>query len=206
MDADHRHLDFDRRVPFADNFYDVQARRLFDGRWDMPFRVVAVEGYKHDGKLYMYFGPVPAFLRMPLLAATDVGDGELTRSRMVARLRGRDDRAGAGSGGAIRRFARGDAPLPLGRSDRGRRRGTFAIGVGSTLLYLGSGPWVYHEAILWGIAFSLAAFDAILAWIQRPRWWVLVPRRAVHRAGGREPAHRRARPGGRARRARGCSC
>ena len=62
----------------------MQARRLFDGRWDMPLRVVAVEGYQHDHKLYMYFGPVPAFLRMPLLAATDVGDGELTMEWMVA--------------------------------------------------------------------------------------------------------------------------
>ncbi len=164
-------LDFERRVPFADNFYDVQARRLFDGHWDMPLRVVSVEGYQHDGKLYMYFGPVPAFLRMPVLALTDVGNGELTRVWMVAGFAVAMTALG-GLGWRIRRFARGDAPFRWVEAIA-VAVGAFAIGVGSTLLYLGSGPWVYHEAILWGIAFALAAFDAILAWIQRPRWWVL---------------------------------
>ena len=164
-------LDFERRVPFADNFYDVQARRLFDGHWDMPLRVVSVEGYKHDGKLYMYFGPVPAFLRMPVLALSDVGNGELTRVWMVAGFAVAMTALG-GLGWRIRRFARGDAPFRWVEAIA-VAIGAFAIGVGSTLLYLGSGPWVYHEAILWGIAFALAAFDAILAWIQRPRWWVL---------------------------------
>jgi len=46
-------------------------------------------------------------------------------------------------------------------------------GCGTAALFLASRAWVYHEAILWGIAFSLAAFGAILTWIERPRWWVL---------------------------------
>lgn len=164
-------FDFSRRVSFGDDFYDVQARRLFDGHWDMPLDVVAVEGYRHDGKLYMYFGPVPAFLRMPLLAATDVGDGELTHEWMVAAFA--VALAALGSlAWRIRRFVRGD--VALGAMEAAAIGfGAFAIGAGSTLLYLGSGPWVYHEAILWGVAFSLAAFAALLAWVERPRWWVL---------------------------------
>ena len=67
---------------------------------------------------------------------------------------------------------RGDAPIGWIEATA-VGLGVFAAGTGSTLLYLGSGPWVYHEAILWGIAFSLAAFGAILAWVERPRWWVL---------------------------------
>jgi hypothetical protein len=164
-------LDFERRVPFGDNFYDVQARRLFDGHWDMPLNVVAVEGYEQNHKLYMYFGPVPAFLRMPVLALTDVGNGELTREWMVAGFVVAMAALG-GLGWRIRRFARGDAPFRWVEAIA-VALGAFAVGVGSTLLYLASGPWVYHEAILWGITFALAAFDAILAWIQRPRWWVL---------------------------------
>ena len=35
-------FDFARRMPFSDNFYDVQAERLFDGQWDMPLNVVAI--------------------------------------------------------------------------------------------------------------------------------------------------------------------
>ncbi len=164
-------FDFGRRVSFGDDFYDVQARRLFDGRWDMPLQVVAVEGYTHDGEIYMYFGPTPAFLRMPLLAATDVDDGEMTQELMVVGFAVAMVALG-GLGWRIRRFARGNARV--GWSEAAAVGiGALGVGAGSTLLYLGSGPWVYHEAILWGIAFSLAAFDALLAWLWRPRWWVL---------------------------------
>lgn len=164
-------FDFGRRLTYADDFYDVQARRLFDGRWDMPLRVVAVEGYEHDGQLYMYFGPTPSFLRMPLLAATDVDDGEQTQELMVVAFVVAMVAIG-GLGWRIRRFARGDAPVGWWEASA-VGIGALGVGAGSTLLYLGSGPWVYHEAVLWGIAFSLAAFDALLAWVQRPRWWVL---------------------------------
>jgi hypothetical protein len=137
----------------------------------MPLQVVAVEGYTHDGKIFMYFGPTPAFLRMPVLAATDVGDGEMTQELMVVGFAAAMVALG-GLGWRIRRFARGDARV--GWWEAGAvGAGALGVGAGSTLLYLGSGPWVYHEAILWGIAFSLLAFDALLAWLWRPRWWVL---------------------------------
>jgi hypothetical protein len=164
-------FDFDRRVPFGDDIYDVQARRLFDGRWDMPLDVVAVEGYRHDGKLYMYFGPVPSFLRMPVLAATDVRAGELTQEWMVISYAAA--LAALGSlAWRIRRLVRGDARVGLLEAVT-IAIAAVAFGAGSTLLFLGSGPWVYHEAILWGIAFSIMAFDAFLAWLERARWWIL---------------------------------
>jgi hypothetical protein len=47
-------------------------------------------------------------------------------------------------------------------------------GCGTAAVFLASRAWVYHEAILWGLAFSLAAFEAILAWIERPRAGVLL--------------------------------
>jgi hypothetical protein len=49
----------------------------------------------------------------------------------------------------------------------------FVLGAGTTVMFLGVGPYVYHEAILWGVALAFAAFEAILAWIERPRPWVL---------------------------------
>jgi hypothetical protein len=45
---------------------------------------------------------------------------------------------------------------------------TFLLGAGSVLLYLGSQPTVYHEAALWGIAFALCAYAAILDVQRRP--------------------------------------
>ncbi len=63
------------RVPFSANFYDVQAHRLLHGHLSMPASVLDIEGYEHGGRTYMYFGPVPALLRLPVAAVTDSLDG-----------------------------------------------------------------------------------------------------------------------------------
>src|SRR5262249_35129671 len=72
----------------------------------------------------------------------------------------------------IRRLVRGDAPLT--RTEEWVTAATAVVaGVGSSLYFLGSMPLVYHEAIIWGVAFALLAFDALLAWIERPNGRVL---------------------------------
>ena len=50
------------------NFYDVQAHSLLHLHWDVPAKQVAFEGFLVDGKTYVYFGPVPALLRLPVVA------------------------------------------------------------------------------------------------------------------------------------------
>src|SRR5690606_10232791 len=72
------------QVQFFDDFYDAQARSLFNGRLDVPPEVVGFEGFLIDGKTYIYFGPFPSLLRMPLLAVTDRFDGRLTTLSMLA--------------------------------------------------------------------------------------------------------------------------
>ena len=71
------------------NFHDTQVRAWLDGRWDVPPEVVTIEGFVTDGRTYLYFGPVPALLRLPLMAATDAFDGRLTRAVDAHRLRRR---------------------------------------------------------------------------------------------------------------------
>jgi len=160
-------LDFGRRIPFGGDFYDAQAHSLLSGTLDMPASVVRLEGFRYHGHLVMYFGPFPALLRLPTAALTHSLDGRTGRAAMllafvVAMI----------AGGRLlfraRRLVRRDAPWT-------RREGwmtalaAIVLGVGSSLLFLGSGPFVYHEAIIWGVAFALAAFDAILMWIEQPR-------------------------------------
>src|SRR4029079_1905943 len=47
-------------------------------------------------------------------------------------------------------------------------RSAAVLGGGSVVLFLANRPFVYHEAILWGIALSLAAYDQITAYSLAP--------------------------------------
>ena len=148
------------------NFYDVQARSLLHLHWDVPLRVLNIEAFVVNGKSFMYFGPFPAFLRLPIVAVTDRFDGRLTQLSMLL--------AFVVSLIVLGRLAWRARQLVLGdRSvDRGEAWATGAlagvIGGGSVVLFLANRPFVYHEAILWGIALSLAAYDQITAYSLAP--------------------------------------
>ncbi len=152
--------------PTAGDFYDVQARSLLHGHWDVPRASLAVEGFVHNGKVYEYFGPLPAFLRMPVVALTDQYDGRLGQISMLlaftvalgftARLLIR-----------TRRLVLGTAPI--GRAEQWAVGAfVFAVGAGSVLAFLASRSWVYHEAELWGAALALGAIDAVVAFTIGP--------------------------------------
>ncbi|HKA94616.1 MAG TPA: hypothetical protein VKE97_12505 [Acidimicrobiia bacterium] len=155
------------------DFYDIQAHSLLHFHWDVPAKEVAFEGFLIDGKTYLYFGPVPALLRMPFVALSDSLDGRLTQVSMLAafavalvfvtRLSWR-----------IRRLVRGDAPVTrLELWSVGAY--VFLVAVGSVMFFLASRAFVYHETELWGAALALAAYDAILAVLLEPsRRWIIL--------------------------------
>ena len=155
------------------NFYDIQAHSLLDLRWDVPAKQVVFEGFLVDGKTYVYFGPVPALLRLPVVAFTDSLDGRLTQVSMLAafavamvfvtRLSWR-----------IRGLVRGDGPVS--RLDLWAMGGyLFLVATGSVMLFLASRAFVYHETELWGAALALAAYDAILGALLEPsRRWIIL--------------------------------
>jgi hypothetical protein len=155
------------------DFYDTQAHSLLELRWDVPAKEVGLEGFRIDDKTYLYFGPVPALLRMPILAFTHSLDGRLTQVSMltafavalvfIARLSWR-----------IRRLVRGDAPVT--RVELWAVGGyMFLIATGSVMFFLASRAHVYHETELWAAALALAAYDAILAFLCEPsRRWILL--------------------------------
>ncbi len=148
-----------------DNFFDAQARAFLDGRWDVPRSVVAFEGFEVGGKTYLYFGPWPALLRMPVLAVTDRFDGRLTTVSMavaMAVLAVAAYRLNL----VVREIVRGAAGVT-----RGEIVATAALAVAVLAgppLWLASAAVVYHEAILWGLALTLATLDAAARWILRP--------------------------------------
>jgi hypothetical protein len=150
---------------YFDNFFDAQARALFHGHLDVPRDVVQFEGFLIDGRTYIYFGPVPALLRMPLLLVTDRFDGRLTAVSMLAAtivLAVAAFRLVC----VLRAAVRGDAPIvprePLAM-------GLLAVAcLAAPPLFLASSAVVYHEAAIWGLALAVAGFDAVARWQREP--------------------------------------
>ena len=142
------------------DFYDLQARALFHGHLDVPPGSLGIEAFVVGGRHYMYFGPFPALLRMPLLAVTDRFDGRLTAPSMlvgwcvlavglIALMR------------IVRRVVAPDTLIGPGiRVGAGALMAT-VLG-GSSLVFLASQPWVYHEVYVWSAAGSVATLAALI--------------------------------------------
>ncbi|HVU35122.1 MAG TPA: tetratricopeptide repeat protein [Opitutaceae bacterium] len=154
--------------PFG-SFYDAQAESLLNGHLDVPPEAIEFEAFVHDHKSYGYFGPTPALLRLPW-ALIHAEHGRLTRlyllgyfaaSLLAAYLLLRDVCARRTGGGAPR------PPWII--------LVVLNAGLGSTLLYLGSRAYVYHEAILCGVAFALWSIWATLRYARTTALrWALV--------------------------------
>lgn len=154
---------------YTSDFYDVQARQLFHGHLSVPLDRIGLEAFRHGDQYHLYFGIFPTVLRMPLLLLTDRFDGRLTQPSMLlawvvllVAVRGLAWRT--------RVFVRGDvAACPVDRIDRVVACGAPVLVAAATpVLFLASVTAVYHEAILWGFAASLLAFDRLLVVLDRP--------------------------------------
>lgn len=150
---------------FFTDFYDAQARALFHGHWYVPPHVVSIEGFAVKGHIYMYYGPFPALLRMPILLFTSSLDGRLTQVSMLlallvalvctARLAWKIRNLVSSASVTIKESVLVACAIAL-------------IGIGSVFLLLATVPIVYHEAEAWGAALAIAAFDALVGFLIRP--------------------------------------
>ena len=157
--------DFLVREPFG-NFFDAQARAFLHGHWNVPASQLAFEGFLINGKTYTYFGTWPSVLRIPLLEFAPSTYGRLTQLSMLLAF-------AVFTAGVIalhwriRELLRPDAPV--GRGDTLLAVAVpIVLGCGSSVLYLASRAWVYHEAILWGVAWSVVAYERIIAFLRSP--------------------------------------
>ncbi len=160
------------RIFFPDefgNFYDYQALSFLAGRLDVPSVALGAEAFTFGGKTYGYFGPTPAFLRLPFVFL-DLGFGLLTRPFLIAYFF-----ASLAAVYALylhaTRLLSPTAPTP---SRTAVALLTVATGLGTTLLFLGSRAYIYHEANLCGIAFALWSAWCSLRWLSTPasRAWL----------------------------------
>src|SRR5438132_1016186 len=132
--------------------YDSQAEHFLRGDVDVDAEAISHEAMIVNDHVRMYFGPFPALLRIPLNFAYPAGHGKWSRiSGFCAALVALFAVAGL-IGTALR-----SSPL----SSRGRTwLGNACIGgfaLGSPLLLLLGNLSIYDEAIIWGLAWSLAA-------------------------------------------------
>lgn len=154
------------RASGISGLYELQARSLLEGRWDVPARAAWIEGIRIEGRTYLYYGPWPAILRLPAVALSDRVDGHLTQASttlafavlLVAAAR---------LVWQARTMLRPDAPWSR-REAVGSALVVAAAGLGTPAVFAGSVPIVYHEAELWGAAWALVAYDAVVALARRP--------------------------------------
>ena len=147
-------------------FYDLQARQFFHGRLDVPPGDLGLEAFALRGKEYMYFPPLPSLLRAPILLVTDELDSKLTAFSMLG--------AWILSAVLIALIMWRVRLLMRGRAQLGRAEAAgfgillFTLMSGSVVLFLGSLPFVYHEAYAWAIAMALGATFSIIGLLHRP--------------------------------------
>ena len=132
--------------------FDSQAEHLLRGDAGVSGDAIRHEVMIRDGRSFMYFGPFPAFVRMPLNYFYPKGHGQWSRiSGFCAGII-----ALAAFTALVRR-----ALLSSRLSFRWRNWvGNICLvgfAFGSPLLLLMGDVSIYHEAILWALAWSLAA-------------------------------------------------
>jgi len=132
--------------------YDSQAEHFLRGDVDVDVDAIRHEAMIVNGKARMYFGPFPAFVRIPLNFLYPAGHGKWSRiSGFCA--------------GVIALFAFAGLVQTALRSSPLTSRARNWIGnaciigfaFGSPLLLLLGNLSIYDEAIIWGLAWSLAA-------------------------------------------------
>ena len=150
----------------AGNLLDEQARSFLDGRFDVSPSVAGVEAFNVGGRSYLYFGPFPALLRVPVVALTDRYDGRMGQlSLLLAWLV--IVVAATVAFRQIRWLLAGDRTCRRGEVGLAALLG-FLVAGGSIVTYLANRPVVYSEAIAWGVAGALASAAALLCYLRAP--------------------------------------
>lgn len=176
----------------AGDFYEAQARSWLRGTWAIEPGILGIEAFEVNGSEYTYFGVFPSLLRVPVVLFTRRFDGRLTQISMIGayiltlvtvaranwQIRQHMSRKTNKSESTT-------TLVPGPEVDRRDQVLGFAVplvgGLGSTLFYLSSRPWVYHEAILWGVALAMVSLVALFSYLTsgKPKDLVLASIAAV---------------------------
>jgi len=136
--------------PFGAALYDRQVMAWLRGRWDISGSFL--EAFKIDGRSYMYFGPLPAVLRLPLAELVVQFPGRFAPPSIFVALV-------VVLWGAVTTW----------RQVVGRGPGIVeGLALSAPLLIIAARVAIYHEAIAWGSALALWAGLAFLRYVRQP--------------------------------------
>jgi hypothetical protein len=151
---------------YASNFFDIQATAFLHGHLDVPTGALGIAGFVIEDKTFMYFGPFPALLRVPVQLVTHEFDGRLSLVSMgiawvvfavfAQKLLW-----------LLREQFRGTTPLTRFEWVSAVVVLAMATG-GTTLTFDASLPWVYHEVYLWSTALLVGCCYWMLRLILSP--------------------------------------
>ena len=132
--------------------YDSQAEHFLRGDVGVDAAAIAHETMIVNGKVRMYFGPFPALLRVPLNFIYPAGDGKWSRiSGFCAGVIALFAFAG------LVQIALRSSPLSSRARNWVGNACVIGFALGSPLLLLLGNLSIYDEAIIWGLAWSVAA-------------------------------------------------
>ncbi len=144
-------------------FYDHQAASVLQGHLNVPDKALSGEAFIVGGKIYGYFGITPAILRLPLVAA-DIAFGKVIRLFMCGYFLA----ALVAAYALLCQAARAVFGPGLWPSRWATIVFLLSSGLGSTLLFLGSRAYIYHEAVLCGAMFTLWTIFFSLRYLHAP--------------------------------------
>ena len=132
--------------------YDSQAEHFLRGDVGVDSAAIGHETMIVNGKVRMYFGPFPALLRIPLNFIYPAGHGKWSRisgfcAGVIALF----------AFASLVRTALRSSPLSSRARNWVGNACVIGFALGSPLLLLVGNLSIYDEAIIWGLAWSLAA-------------------------------------------------
>ena len=147
-------------------FYDAQASSLLNGRLDVPPTAIGPEAYIINQKYHGYFGIGPALMRIPSAILLPGLSGRWSRIFMlIACLMHL----------AYIYLVLKTLILHCTKKEAISKAHSFVIsifiiliGIGSTNIFLASRSFIYHEALMWGSAFSIAGCYYFLRYLLNP--------------------------------------
>ncbi len=157
---------------YASNFFDFQARAFMDGHLWVPTGTLGIEAFEVDGHEYMYFGPFPALLRIPVLWTTSEFDGRLTVASMFV--------AYVVFATMTTRLLWLVRDIARGRDEPVTKREAAVLGpvlalclAGTSLTFNAALPWVYHEVYAWAVALAVGCAYWMVRVQLDPRRWTI---------------------------------